>query len=134
MVYWHKKTANHRIIEESSDDDSDSKDEPTPVKPAHRRRKFQRKKGGSTLSFQPGDKYNTKMTFPKEENYVFKLAFWNARAKFQKTNTKEAEADVINMYQEKVQFEKERQPRDKKRYETAKGFLRRAEAESEESK
>ena len=83
--------------------------------------------------FQPGDNYNTKMTFPKEENYAFKLAFWNAREKFQKTNTKEAKADVINMYREKVQFERERQPRNKKRYETAKGFLRRAEEKSEES-
>ena len=73
------------------------------------------------------------MTFPKEENYAFKLAFWNARKKNQKTDTKEAKADVINMYREKVQFEKERQPRNKQRYETAKGFLRRAEEKSEDS-
>ena len=65
----HRSRKRARIIEESSDDDSDSKDEPTPVKPACRRRKFQRKKGASSSSFQPGDKYNTKMTFPLEENY-----------------------------------------------------------------
>ena len=53
--------------------------------------------------------------------------------KIQETGTKEAKADIINMYREKVQFEKEREPRDKKRYETAKGFLRRAEAKGEES-
>ena len=73
------------------------------------------------------------MTFPLEENYAFKLAFWNARKKFQGTGTKEAKADKINMYREKLQYEEEREPRDKKRYDTAKGFLRRAEQKGEES-
>ena len=120
-------------MEDSSDDDSDSKDDVTPVKPARRKKKHPSKKGGSTSSFQPGDKDNPKMKFPREEDYTFKMAFWNARAKYQQTNTKKAKADKLSELWEKVQFEKERQPRDKKRYETAKGFLKRAEAESEES-
>ena len=73
------------------------------------------------------------MKFPREENYAFKMAFWNARTKYQRTNTKEAKADKPNKLREKVQFEKERQPQDKKRYETAKGFLKRAEEVDKES-
>ena len=129
----HRSRKRARIIEESSDEESDTEDEPTPVKPARRRRKFQKKKGASSSSFKPGDKYTTKMTFPLEEKYAVKLAFWSARKEFQETGTKEAKADIINMYREKVQYEEEREPRNKKRYDTAKGFLRRAEQKGEES-
>ena len=47
--------------------------------------------------------------------------------------TKEGKADKLNMLREKVKFEKNQQQRNKEKYETAKGFLKRAEEVDKES-
>ena len=51
------------------------------------------------------------MTFLKGREYDVRLAFWDTHNKFQQTGTEEVKADEINILKEKVEFEKNRQPR-----------------------